>query len=116
MLLQHLWFVGTSKCPANITSGVSDVGTNREIAFALVVDQSSQDVWHHLETYILRYGVLFAFENLWKSLRKEKSSPPKFRESKTTSVPRAVGLTWGEQFKQTANHLQKPSYQEARET
>ena len=56
-LLLHLWLVGTSKCPANITSGVSDVGTNREIAFALVVDQSSQDVWHHLETYILRNGV-----------------------------------------------------------
>ena len=57
MLLLHLWLVGTSKCPANITSGVSDVGTNREIAFALVVDQSSQDVWHHLETYTLRNGV-----------------------------------------------------------
>ena len=60
--------------------------------------------------------VLCAFENLWESLRKEKSPPPKFRKSKTTSVPRAVGLTWGEQLKQTANHLQKQSYQEVRET
>ena len=48
MAFYHLRLIGTCKGPADIACGISDVGSNGKVALALVINQSCQDVWHHL--------------------------------------------------------------------
>ena len=55
-ILYNLGLVGACKGPADIAGSISYVGPNGKVALALVIDQSCQDVWHHLGQMVVQHN------------------------------------------------------------
>ena len=67
-----LGLIGACKRPADVACSISYVGANGKVALTLVINQSCQDVWHHLRHFVLNF---FSPKSFSLSVSLRKNSP-----------------------------------------